>query len=161
MQDLFHPNFAELPLRTLVLENFQLRHLPGPIAQLTNLEELCLSGNDLYHLSEGLWVQHLQLLQLNQNSFWQIPPVIAQCIDLRSLSLSNSTDSHQCAQHGVACGCKALHDDLTQAGDEVRLDATFVQALSQRDTGVPPKLPPGYSYPRRVGEMLQGDCWFA
>lgn len=140
MQDLFQPNFAEVPLQKVMLENFKLQQFPAPVAQLTNLKELCLSGNSLDHLPEGSWVQHLQLLQLNENSFCRIPLVVAQCTDLKTLNLSD-VGSHQCSHHGVECGCKALHDDLVQAGVSVQLDATFLPALSQGDTNVLPKLP--------------------
>jgi len=78
-------------LQRLDLSNNQLSQLPPEIWELTNLQELDFSNNQLSQLpSEIGQLTNLQVLFLNDNQLSQLPPEIGQLTELGGLDLRNN-----------------------------------------------------------------------
>jgi internalin A len=86
------PEIAQLTnLRELALVGNQLTALPPEIAQLTNLRDLTLVGNQLITLPpEIARLANLQQLRLDGNQLTTLPPEITQLANLQQLRLGRN-----------------------------------------------------------------------
>ncbi|WP_293352870.1 MULTISPECIES: COR domain-containing protein [unclassified Microcoleus] len=78
-------------LRTLWLENNQLKELPEALASLTQLQELWLEYNQLTKLPDTIGsLTQLQELCLYNNELRELPEAIASLTQLQKLNLNNN-----------------------------------------------------------------------
>ncbi|MDB9515576.1 leucine-rich repeat domain-containing protein [Roseofilum reptotaenium CS-1145] len=94
----------------LDLSNLGLTEVPEAIAQLTNLQTLCLDKNQVSHLPEAIaQLSNLQQLKLHHNQLSHLPEEIAQLTNLRELNLSDNQLSHLVEEIGQLTNLQRLY----------------------------------------------------
>jgi internalin A len=97
--DIYSGRFSELPveigqltnLQELVLSGGLLTELPEIIGQLTSLQDLVLNGNRLTELPKTIGqLTNLQMLYLSANYLTELPKPIGQLTNLQELYLANN-----------------------------------------------------------------------
>lgn len=82
-----------LAVKRLRLVSQNLKTIPLQIFNLTNLEELYLSDNQLVNLPSNFAQKfpRLQIIDLSNNRFQSFPAVLLQCTDLQSINFWSNT----------------------------------------------------------------------
>jgi len=115
--------FTKSKLKTLVLENCNLKALPNEISELSKLETLKLSGNELSELPETVGkLENLEILGIENNKFDTIPASVFELEQLKILSCYNNQITKLPKEIGKLKQIEALYvwdNQISEIPDEI------------------------------------------
>jgi internalin A len=137
-------------LQTLYLTNNQISSLPSEIGQLTNLQALYLTNNQISSLpSEIGQVTSLQTLDLTNNQISSLPSEIGQLTSLQTLDLRNNRISSLPSEIGQLTSLQTLdltNNQISSLPSEIG-QLTSLQTLDLMDNKLS-------SLPSEIGQLM-------
>lgn len=116
-------------LRDLDLSNNHLTCLPNEMGRLVHLRTLILTNNRLEHLPDLGRLRQLQDLNVSQNDLYLLPPSLAKLRQLRSLDASRNAI---CAVTAEISESLKYHTVVLLAGNPFLQESPYGEAMNRR-----------------------------